>query len=409
MRSAAYIFSHHKSYEKGKVSMHKKTLFLIVFMAMALGLASPYANAQTATPTVFASGLKAPTKIIVSPKGNLLVAEQGNGPNTGRVSVLDSGGNRRTLIDGLPSGFSPPNGEPSGPSGLEMRGRTLYVVIGLGDATVSGPVPGTEIPNPSPSSPFLSSVLSVRLSPKAEETTPGFTLTAADQQSLQSRGFAKLTDTSGNELTVEVLANFPDFTFEARPNFAGNVRPSNPFGITSRGNSLYVVDASQNQIYEVDVDSGNYRIAYRIPLRQNPLPIGPPVIDPVPDSIRLFGKSLLVTVLTGFPFPAGTAEVRKIRLANGANEPFISGLSSAIDVLPAKNSNGQDIFFTLEFSTAQLMNAPGRLTLFDQLGGNPVVLLNTLTSPTSMVQDPASGDLFVTEIFPGTITRVKLP
>src|SRR5207253_199830 len=138
---------------------------------------------------------------------------------------------------------------------------------------------------------------SVRLSPKAEETTQGFTMTAADQQSLQTRGFARLTDTAGNELIVELLANFPDFTFEARPDFAGNVRPSNPFGITSRGNSLYVVDASQNKIYEVDVDSGDYRVAFRIPLRQNPLPLGPPVIDPVPDSVRLFGKSLLVPVL----------------------------------------------------------------------------------------------------------------
>jgi hypothetical protein len=395
--------------KKERISLNKKTLFLIAFLALAFGLLSPYANAQTATPTVFASGLKAPTKIIVSPKGNLLVAEQGNGPNTGRVSILDFSGNRRTLLDGLPSGFSPPSNDASGPSGLEMRGRTLYVVIGLGDATATGPVAGTEIPNPNPSSPFFSSVLSVRLSPRAEETTQGFTMTAADQQSLQTRGFARLTDTAGNELIVELLANFPDFTFEARPDFAGNVRPSNPFGITSRGNSLYVVDASQNKIYEVDVDSGDYRVAFRIPLRQNPLPLGPPVIDPVPDSVRLFGKSLLVPVLTGFPFPAGTAEVRKIRLVNGANEPFISGLSSAIDVLPAKNANGQDIFFTLEFSSAQLMGAPGRLTQFDQLGGNPVVLLNTLTSPTSMVQDPISGDLFVTEIFPGTITRVKLP
>jgi len=395
--------------QQGKIAMNKRSLFLIIFVALALGLISPYASAQTATPTVLASGLKAPSKIIVSPKGNLLVAEQGNGANTGRVSILDLSGNRRTLLDGLPSGFSPPNGEPSGPSGLEMRGRTLYVVIGLGDATVGGPVPGTEIPNPSPSSSFFSSVLSVRLSPKAEESTQGFTMTAADQLALQTRGFAKLTDAAGNELTVEVLVNFPDFTFEARPNFAGNVRPSNPFGITSRGNSLYVVDASQNQIYEIDVDSGNYRVAFRIPLRQNPLPIGAPFIDPVPDSIRLFGKSLLVTVLTGFPFPAGTAEVRKIRLTNGANEPFISGLSSAIDVLPAKNASGQDIFFTLEFSSAQLAGAPGRLTQFDQLGGNPVVLLSNLTSPTSMVKDPVSGDLFVTEIFSGTITRVKLP
>jgi DNA-binding beta-propeller fold protein YncE len=85
--------------QQGKIAMNKRPLFLIIFVALALGLISPYASAQTATPTVFASGLKAPSKIIVSPKGNLLVAEQGNGANTGRVSILDLSGNRRTLLD----------------------------------------------------------------------------------------------------------------------------------------------------------------------------------------------------------------------------------------------------------------------------------------------------------------------
>jgi hypothetical protein len=390
--------------------MNKRHLLLATLTTLTLMLAGMNVKAQTATTSVFATGLRAPSKIIVSPKGNLLVAESGNGPNTGRISILDLSGNRRTLLDGLPSGFAPPNNDSSGPSGLEMRGRTLFVVIGAGDGTLNGPAPGAEIPNPSPSSPFLSSVLSVRLSPQAEETTQGFTMTSADQTALQTRGFAKFTDALGNELTVEVLTNFPNFTFEARPNFAGNVRPSNPFGIVRRGNTLYVVDASQNVIRELDIDSGEHRILFQFPPRPNPLfPFGPPFIDTVPDSIRLVGKSLLVTVLTGFPFPAGTAEVRKIRLVNGASEPFIGGLSSAIDVLPAKNSSGQDLFFTLEFSTAQLMNAPGRLTQFDQSGGNPVVLLTNLMTPTSLAQDPVSGNLFVTEIFTGRIIRVQVP
>jgi hypothetical protein len=66
----------------------------------------------------------------------------------------------------------------------------------------------------------------------------------------------------------------------------------------------------------------------------NPLPFGPPVIDPVPTSLRLFGDSLLVTFLTGFPFPPGAADVRQINLRTGEETQFIGGLSSAIDVLP---------------------------------------------------------------------------
>ncbi|HSE97969.1 MAG TPA: ScyD/ScyE family protein, partial [Blastocatellia bacterium] len=245
--------------------MRRKLSLFATIAVLSLMLGSINVRAQTATTSVFASGLRAPVKIIVSPRGNLLVAEEGNGPNTGRVSILDLNGNHRTLIDGLPSGFTPPNNDPSGPSGLAMRGRTLYVVIGNGDATLNGPVPATEIPNPNPSSPFLSSVLSIRLGPRAEETTQGFTMTLADQLALQSRGFLSLSDTAGNDLLIEVVTNFPNFTFEPRPNFGGNVRPSNPFGIVIRGRTLYVVDAAQNQIYEVDSDTGETSVLIRFP------------------------------------------------------------------------------------------------------------------------------------------------
>jgi hypothetical protein len=127
----------------------------------------------------------------------------------------------------------------------------------------------------------------------------------------------------------------------------------------------------------------------------------------VPDSIRLVGKSLLVPFLIGFPFPANAAEVRKIRLVNNSNEPFIRGLTSAIDVLPVEGANDQ--FFILEFSTNQLMAAPGRLSLFRQADAAPVVLVNNLTTPTSLARDPVSGNLFVTEIFTGRIIRVQIP
>ena len=388
--------------------MNKRQLLLIALTTLTLIFTVKNAGAQTATASVFTSGLKAPVKIIVSAKGNLLVAEAGNGPNTGRISIVDGSGNRRTLIDGLPSGLAPPNFDPSGPSGLAQRGRTLYVTIGTGDATLPGPVPATEMPNPNPSSPFLSSVLSLRLSPQAEETTQGFTLTPADQANLQTRGFSKLEDGAGNQLTLELVINFRNFTFEPRPNFAGNVRASNLFGLASNGKKLFVVDASQNQVWEVDSDTGESRIAATFGPIANPTPIGPPFIDFVPDNVRLIGKSLLVPFLTGFPFPQGGAGIRKIRLVNGANEPFISGLTSAIDVLPVEVSKDQFQFYTLEFSTNQVMGAPGRLSLFDRADGSPTVLVNNLATPTSLARDPATGDLFVTETFSGRITRVQV-
>ena len=96
--------------------------------------------------------------------------------------------------------------------------------------------------------------------------------------------------------------------------------------------------------------------------------------------------------------------MRQVRLNGNADEPFISGLTSAIDVLPAKSASGQDIFFTLKFSTNQLMGAPGRLSRFDQASGSLTLLVNSLTTPTSL----ASGDLFVTEIATGRIIRAQV-
>jgi hypothetical protein len=382
----------------------------VTLAVLACLLTSGNAKGQGVSTSVFASGLKAPIKSILTPKGNLLVAEAGNGPNTGRISIIDGNGNRRTLIDGLPSGLAPPNLDPSGPSGLALRGRMLFITIGAGDGTLPGPLPATEMANPNPSSPFLSSVLMFRLSPQVEDTTQGFTLTSADQADIQNRGFAKLADAAGSELFLEVLVNFRNYTADSRPNFAFNVRASNPFGITVNGRKLYVVDASQNQVWEVDSDTGERRSIIVFGPRQNPLfpNLGPPFIDPVPDSVRLIGKSLLVPLLSGFPFAPGTTEIRKVRLVNGANEPFISGLSSAIDVLPFVDQLGVNRFFVLEFSTNMLAGAPGRLSRYDQPDGAPVVLVSNLTSPTSLVRDEATGDLFVTEIFPGRITRVKV-
>jgi hypothetical protein len=218
----------------------------------------------------------------------------------------------------------------------------------------------------------------------------------------------RLADGAGNELTVEVLTNFRNFVPDPTPDLSTNVRSSDPFGIVLRGNTLYVVDASLNLVWEVDSDTGATRTLITFAPKQNPLPFGPPFIDAVPDSIRLVGKSLLVPFLTGFPFPGGAAEVRKIRLVNTANEPFITGLSSAIDVLPGKDSSGQDQFFTLEFSTNMLANAPGRLSRVDGVGGSRVVLVDNLISPTNLAQNPTTGDLYVVEIFTGRIIKVRV-
>ena len=112
----------------------RRTFFAAIVAAL-FALAPARVGAQSVE--VFASGLEAPTKIVATGKGNLLVAEGGHGANTGRISIVDPTGVRRTLVDGLPSAFNlTAEGSPSGPSGIAIRGNTVYVSIADGDVLI---------------------------------------------------------------------------------------------------------------------------------------------------------------------------------------------------------------------------------------------------------------------------------
>jgi hypothetical protein len=175
------------------------------------------------------------------------------------------------------------------------------------------------------------------------------------------------------------------------------------------GNLLYVVDASFNLIWTVDLNTGATAVLMRFASLSNPLfPFGPPAVDPVPDSIHLFGGQFLVTLLSGFPFPPDVAQVRIVDPHTGDDKPFITGLTSAIDVLPVKTLRDGDEFLTLEFSTNQLTQAPGRLQLFTSPDGPPAVVADCLITPTSMALDPKTGSLFVAEIFTGRIVELSV-
>lgn len=365
---------------------------------------------QSQTNPTVVTGLRAPQKIIHVPQRKFfLVSEAGiaTTPNSGRVSIITGEGNRVTLIDGLPSGAAPPNNDPSGPSAITVHDNRLYVAIGNGNATLAGPAQASEIPNPNPNSPIFSSVLEFRFPDRFFFGGTGYSLTSADHARL-ANGETVLLGGGNQQARVRLVANFPDFTPAPRPDLPTNVRPSNPFGIVLQADRIYVADAAQNLIYTIDRDNGTFQTLILYPARPNPLaPMGPPFIDPVPDSLRLFGNRLLVTFLVGFPFPAGASDVRQYDLQTGFESRLIGGLRSAIDVLPVAGDGFCSSFYTLEFSSNFLAGAPGLLKRFDSPTGPPVIISSTLTSPTSMALDPSNGDILVTEIFPGRVTRVS--
>jgi hypothetical protein len=169
------------------------------------------------------------------------------------------------------------------------------------------------------------------------------------------------------------------------------------------GNQIFVVDAGRNAVFQVNVTSGATSVLTVFPPIANPLPFGPPFVEAVPTNIRESGNQLLVTLLRGFPFPANTAEVRMVNPLSGANSPFITGLTSAVDVLPYNGG-----FLTLEISTNLLANQPGRLQYWSSPAGTPTVISNCLIGPSSMVYDKKTATLYVTEIFTGRIIQIPL-
>lgn len=357
---------------------------------------------------VFTTGLKAPAKIITAGQSHLIVAETGTAaPNSGRISLINrTTGQRRTLIDNLPSGFNTVEHSPSGPSGIKLDGLKLYVTIGQGDSVIPGPRGGL-VANPNPGTPLNDSVLEFMLPADYEANNNGFVLTLSDQNLLAKGSQVVLQNAEGKIMNVRLVANLPDYKTEYRPGLPqGNVRPANLYGVEMVNGRLYVVDASFNQLYLVQPLTGEYAIFGVFPPRPNPLPFGPPVVEAVPTSVRSYIGSLLVTCFTGFPFANELSDIRQLDFDGSQNTVFMNELTTAIDVLPVILPRLQSAFFTLEFSTNMLAQPiePGRLRLVT--ADHSWELSDTLISPTSMARDSDTGILYITEIFPGNVVRI---
>jgi hypothetical protein len=356
--------------------------------------------------TEVASGLRSPLGITQSNQGNLLVSETGNGTtHSGRIAIIDTSGNGRTLLDGLPSALNDVN-EPSGPAGVFMRGRTLYVVIGIGDNVLPGPFPGTNIENPNPSSSIFSSILAIHFSRNAEKITAGFSLTPAHHLALANGLNVSLSNLRGDKIMIELIANFPDFTTNPLPTLPANVRGVNPFDLVALGDRLYVTDGAQNLVWQVDIPTGSFSPLASFADIPNPLfnptppppSLGGPFIEAVPTGIHESNGQLLVTLFRGFPFLPGTSVVERMDPRTGNHAPLITGLTTAIDVLAIKDQGRTEDYLVLQHASGPILSGPGLLTRVHAAGSPTTVIANCLNRPTSMTRDAKTGSLYLTEV-----------
>ena len=350
--------------------------------------------------------LKAPLKLLALDNGTVLVAEAGRGPNQGRVSAIDRSRRRTTLIDQLPGGLHW-NGGASGPSGLILRGSRLYILIGNGDSVLAGPAQGSEIANPNVSSPLLSSLLAAEFDAGEEGLSGDFSLPRHAHDRMAAGEVVTLFNARGQACRLWRVADIPSYLPEPRPDAPANVRVSNPFGMVGTAGRIDVVDASRNLIWRVNPDTGELAIVAAFPVVPSSVQPGPPVAEAVPSTIRAWGDDLLVSYLTGFPFGPGAAQVRRVNRHTGASEPAVTGLQTAVDVLPVTRGRGR--FYVLEYSSNFLAGAPGRLLRIEEGGGTPTVLASGLRTPVSMEPDPLTGDLLVLDHDGGRLLLVQIP
>ena len=245
--------------------MHSLSKRLLTYCVLSYSVTGALL-AQPATPTVIASGLLNPAKIIIGPSGTLLVAEVGTTSNSGRVSLISPSGTRSTLIDGLPSGLSVLNGDPDGVNGLLLDGNNLYIAIGEGDLYANGTAQGTLIVNPAAgkiSSPIFDSLLQVTLSQSADKIASSFSLKTADHTTLFNGQPVALTNAAGDKATVTLLTEF-----RFRPDPVEVIKHSHPYGLAkldSDPDHLYVNDAGLNVVHQIDIASGRKRTLIQFP------------------------------------------------------------------------------------------------------------------------------------------------
>jgi hypothetical protein len=399
---------------KNKSTVKLKGIFIIAALA-AIVVGPSYGQAE-----IIATELLAPTSVILTPGGNLLVSEAGAETHGGRVSRVDRSGERLTVLDGLPSGIDVVGGM-SGPNALDWEAGALLVVLGEGDMRRPGPSPGTEIPNPEgPSSPIFSSILRARFSQPVDLLEEGFVLGLQDQFTLADGHEVTLENSLGQTARVELHSDIKDLV----PDPITITRASNPFGVASDtrtrllGNvsffnrEAYLADAGANTLLKV-FSSGRTLTLIRFAPVPNTRPFGPPVSEAVPTRVRLVEphrKQALVTLFTGFPFPPGAGKVALVDLQTGAEETYIDGLTNPIDLLPLHRTGMADPeLLVLEFTDDLLENGTGRLLYFASPDSAPEVLASGLISPAGMARDPLTGEIFIVQIFAGSVIRVQGP
>ena len=330
--------------------------FIVAAVASLTAALAVAGAVSAATVTQVMTGLDNPRGLSFGPEGALYVAEGGRGGAgppcavqrgqvqcygpTGAISRLRQGVQER-WVTGLPS-IAPADGSlaEGGPQDIDFQGRGgAYVTVGLG----RGPV-----------------------------------ARAALEPQMALSGWLIKLSASGQLKTIADLAEY-----EGASNPDGRQIDSNPFRVLALPGGQVVVDAGANAVVGVGADSVLSTLAAFGP-RSNPLPIGPPFVDPVPTAAALGPDgSLYVSELTGVPFVTGFSRVHRIA-PDGTTAVFAGGLTAVVDL--AFGDDGS-LYALQHASCGPFFACPGSIV---RVGASPPheVVHGGLTQPAGLTIGP---------------------
>lgn len=162
----------------------------------------------------------------------------------------------------------------------------------------------------------------------------------------------------------------------------------------------------------MDIASGAYaELAHFERIPNLPGAAGPPSVEAVPTGIAYSSGTLLVALFSGGPFLPGVSRIKAVDPVSGDQMDFITGLRTAIDILPIKHGNDVD-YLVLEnnFAPAPPFPPTGAAIKFFETPDGPGTSVGdcTLNRPTSISLDRKTGVVYVTELLLGTVLRTRV-
>ncbi len=330
-----------------------------IIIAFLIGMS--FSHAQL---TVVTSNLNNPAGVIADDDGNAWVTETGSGANDGRVVIVKPNGDKLPVITGLPSHIDTSVGETTGAwRSMVLSNNRLAVVVGEGPTSLFGRI-------------MIFNLEGFQAGVSAPKT---------------------IADTVS---TIDISS----FTV-VQP----GVTNSNPFSAAlDKDNNWYVVDAGANMIVKI-TPQGQKTVFTSFSRIPNPLPFGPPVIDPVPTRIIANPQGgFYVSTLTGFPFIDGFATIYSVD-KNGVATPYAKG-STLVTDLALDNRTGD--LYALQFGKFGFSPSPGFVFGSGKVhrikpGGTSSEVVAQNFGPGAGMTIDKKGNLYVTSLFTAQLLKMN--